>query len=366
VTKRSLFSQFILWLVVLSACRGSPSSLYLAEAAHNFPLRKLWSFEASTVSVDPPEPADGIILNSTADLISYALDAEGGDVLWQREISSGLGVLDTWRAIAEGKWILAGGRSVIAIDLRSGDLVWTADGFTAPVGVAVGYGMVFVASKGWVTALDLATGEAMWENASMPGYTFAVLYDETRNRVLVPAEEFYVLDPLSGELLAVIDTDLGCSARNYRIHGGWIYCIDRIYDASTGRLLFKFPYMTKDYLWYSLTDSEMLYFRTTSGSVGAIDMGTMSLKWEYRPTARENGEVPQIVSNVAALNSVGYAIADDATLRAFDLATGQEIGWWQAAFVAEERTLSRDFGVATDGERLYATFGGKTLYAFGP
>ena len=112
-----------------------------------------------------------------------------------------------------------------------------------------------------------------------------------------------------------------------------------------------------------------MYLRTDIGTVKAVDLDTMSQKWEYIPQESSGNKKPEIISNVSVLGTTGYAIADDATLRAFSIDTGEEIGWWQSSYVADWRNTNQFYvtipGVSTDNSsHLYVTFGEEKLYSF--
>jgi hypothetical protein len=83
------------------------------------------------------------------------------------------------------------------------------------------------------------------------------------------------------------------------------------------------------------------------------------------------------MSPVAIFDGVGYVIFADATLRAFDLETGREIGYWQPKgadlFYWSVCTLMpflgctspSGYGMATSEDTLFVSFGDGKLYAFG-
>lgn len=108
-----------------------------------------------------------------------------------------------------------------------------------------------------------------------------------------------------------------------------------------------------------------MYVLSKDRGILAVDLATMTNKWEYR-------HGPAIASNVAIVNNVGYAIGDDATLRAIDISTGQEIGWLQvpdndvAPVYGQTTDGAPIASVASDGTMLFATFGHNKIYAFGP
>lgn len=81
-------------------------------------------------------------------------------------------------------------------------------------------------------------------------------------------------------------------------------------------------------------------------------------------------------------NGIGYVIFDDATLRAFNLETGQEIGYWQPQGLdllfwpgctlpipqlpnPFDCVHSSGVGMTASEDTLFVSFGDGRLYAFG-
>jgi outer membrane protein assembly factor BamB len=379
--RRHILYIYAVSLILFLSCTGNidGGSIRSTPKSVAFPLEVLWRLDARGNLGVPPRYGDGHILvqsgsDTSLTTVHYAVDAAGGGVLWQYATDIALGYYEFESTVIEDKLILSGDHRVEGLDLYTGTVEWLSTGYNSVSSIAASDSTIFVSSKDWVTALDPATGTIKWRDTFLPGYTFRVLYDEEANRVIVPADKYYLIDPDSGSPLQTTEIDLGNGLSNcYRglqVHVGRLYCESLVYDAMSGELLSAKDFDANDYLWLPLIVSDTLYLRTNAGTVKAVDTRTMTLKWEYHPLPGAADESPEIISNVAVLGSVGYAIADDATLRAFDTDTGNEIGWWQAPYVADWRTGTWVYvvipGLVSDGERLYATFGDNTLYAFGP
>lgn len=71
------------------------------------------------------------------------------------------------------------------------------------------------------------------------------------------------------------------------------------------------------------------YTSDTMKGVTALDQKTREVKWIYHPEHKVQGFPLLTLSSVAILDGIGYIITSDAALRAFDLQTGQELGYWQ-------------------------------------
>jgi len=381
--KHALIRCGLFLLVGLStACvSGSrvPTEDISTRGSEGFPLRLLWSYQAEGDLTLPLLYTQGLVISNyriqgTSRVVYIVVQADTGSLMWQYETDGSVGGSEDLVRIVADQLILAGNERVEAVELRNGRQSWVSKGYNAIVSIATSDGAVFVASKNEVTALDVATGETKWRNTTMPGYSFRVFYDERTDRVLVTSDTFYVLDAQTGHILSATEnkgdwTPADCF-NELQIHEGRLYCETIVFDGATGKLMTMTEILTEDYLWFPPIISGTMYVRTLTGAVAAMNIDTMGLKWEYRPAAQSNNKSAEVISKVVVVGAHGYAIADDATLRAFDLDTGKEVGWWQAPYVADWR--SRDYifaiipAVAPDGQHLYATFGDQTLYAFGP
>jgi outer membrane protein assembly factor BamB len=186
----------------------------------------------------------------------------------------------------------------------------------------------------------------------------------------------YFLDANTGEMLSIVDSNVYETAEsqchspidNFRFDNQRIYCLGLAFDSKDGRVISSLTFDGVAKQWFPLIVSDTMYLNTFSGSLIALDLTGFNEKWKY--TAYSHNQPISIISNVAVVGSTGYAIANDATLHAFDLITGNEIGWWRAPAVVDWQLKPGRYspiaGVESDGKRLYASFGTNTLYAFGP
>ena len=83
------------------------------------------------------------------------------------------------------------------------------------------------------------------------------------------------------------------------------------------------------------------------------------------------------ISPVGILEGTGYVIYSDATLRAIDLDTGQELGYWQPKLWDRWMwpvciplpfpfcTPLTGVGTVASEDKLFVSFGNGKLYAFG-
>jgi hypothetical protein len=113
--------------------------------------------------------------------------------------------------------------------------------------------------------------------------------------------------------------------------------------------------------------------------VVAFTRATYEIKWLYpSPQRQDNSGSFRPLSQVAILNGLGYIIFSEATVWAFDLESGQEVGYWQPNVeeLREWRVCTYPeprfdcieearAGLATSEDTLFVSFGDGNLYAFG-
>jgi hypothetical protein len=164
----------------------------------------------------------------------------------------------------------------------------------------------------------------------------------------------------------------------YLIDRGEFFIGGTVLDATTGRLVHyenrygsqKPPTVTTD----------TLYLPSASDGVVAFNRATYNIKWIYPPPPPNPGLAGPLEteSSVAILDDIGYVIFSDATLRAFDLETGQELGYWQprkedlwdwrvCTFPPPpvDCIESARAGLTASEDTLFVSFGDGKLYAFG-
>jgi hypothetical protein len=120
-----------------------------------------------------------------------------------------------------------------------------------------------------------------------------------------------------------------------------------------------------------------MYLSALSDGVVAFDRATYNVKWVYQPQAKIQRIPLNTLSPVVILDGVGYVIFSDATLRAFDPETGQELGYWQLGLLdlwhwpictfppIPDCVGTARAGLTTSEDMLFASFGDGKLYAFG-
>lgn len=136
---------------------------------------------------------------------------------------------------------------------------------------------------------------------------------------------FHFIDPLSGRILRSTENSLFVSEK-YLIDRGELFVGRGIFDADTGQLIHEMPFYRDD---APPTVTEDTIYLSGGSIVAALDRATYKLKWLYQPQD-ENQWIPRsALSPMAILGEAGYVITSDGALRAIDLNTGQELGYWQ-------------------------------------
>ncbi len=360
--------------------------------ASTLPLQLKWTYKVKDAILYPPWYYEGIvyvnshryvhpivdILGDALDTQIHALNADDGKTKWvfgghniggRRDYPSE--VVNSGNLIA----FVHGMGNVTVLDTREGFVQWQ-------LGPSVTYSLLaddrtlYVAVEGHVRAYDLMTGVRLWESEEhFPArMSMGLALDRGRLYVL-GGKETWILDPATGRTEAILDIEPGSyftivSAGRifveewHRDAPSWLVC----YDAESGELLWRKPYWPGCLYWRGTIVGNMLLFRTNSGSLQAVDTDTGESVWEYKPP----GEA-EIISNVAILDSLVYVLASDKTLRALDIGTGKEIGMLKSASMWSWKDREPGLGlvisipgVAASDDMLFVSFGGRTLYAFGP
>ncbi len=183
---------------VIVPCRDS--KLYALNGADG---SIAWSFDAGRPLRSTPAVSGGLVFQGGLNGTLYALRLTDGSVVWSK--THGGNQIGS-PAVADGKVVVCVGspsREVRAYDARTGELRWSADsGNLAHTSPAIEGSRVFVgAGNGQWSALDLATGELVWTWQGKSG-AFAASASVDSGRVLIaPGQEdldVYVFDAATG------------------------------------------------------------------------------------------------------------------------------------------------------------------------
>jgi polyvinyl alcohol dehydrogenase (cytochrome) len=126
----------------------------------------------------------------------FALDRDTGEIIWRTTISSGsvLGGVISAPAYADGLIFAASNEfltstsTAVAIDARSGDIVWREEYAELTYGgVAHANGVVFIGStSGAIYAYDAMSGATLWADRAPDGQPIAGSPTVASGRLIVP------------------------------------------------------------------------------------------------------------------------------------------------------------------------------------
>ncbi len=369
-------------LLTLPACLlvnplgEQPSIPQSTPFSSNFPLALKWQHNLDSISVLSPRAWGDVLIVRANSLFRnqfYALDMRSGNGLWERDVALFLGA---WLS-EQDKLIVGVGQSIQVLNIHTGELLWSAPSFDQVSSVTYGEGRIFVqVSRSTFRAYDLETGQMLWQSSVENQST--IHYDARHQSLIaIPLTHpgnYSWLDPISGRLLRTEENKV--PARSFPgtwpiVENGRIYEGALVIDAATGTPLCIHPESGGDLVPGANGDydlpliGDMLYISTELNLV-AFDTVACQPRWQYQPRGTFGRGQPKVVSNPAVLNGVVYAIFSDATVRAVDQQSGQEIGYWQANAVKYSFTDNSAIpGVAVSNNTLIASFGNGQIYAFG-
>ncbi len=369
-------------------------AFWLKRPDTSFPLDLKWQADLGDFSYESPIYQKGLLL-FPADVTEsywsgqthywYSLDAETGQIIWSQKVNRGYNFL---RCLTSDQMIVSGPWSLLALQPQTGEILWQKE---KGARVTCSKDSVFasVAPRDSIHALNIATGQRRW-NITDPLISFSsFIYNPDANELIASETtlpgDYYVIEPSSGKIKRSFQ-DAGRSPLNVW-QRGVIYVVSdnhllnggTVIDTQTGQVI----HSEERYALFppTLTD-ETMYLSTTEEGIVAIDREKYEVQWRYHPSSLPLFKGVSLVplTQMAISGNIGYVIFSDATLRAFDLETGQELGYWQP----DKETLSqwpfaclrfpgRDeciqsaiVGLTAANDMVYVSFGDGKLYAFEP
>lgn len=232
---------------------------------------QIWQFKPSGYASSAPALADGTLYIGTWGKKLYAIDADSGEEQWSRDIghrfgsSSPVVVDDTVfvGTIGDGPLVVSGEEdeeefeacAFLAMDADTGELQWQYRDFGEKENIhsspAVADDRVFFGAETAVYALDIDTGDVVWTRdiSTHPDSSPAVVdgtvyYGAPSNDGSGPPAHVWALDAASGETLwtsGIDDTSLRISpaVANSRVYvpaSSTRICTDECYGETRGRL----------------------------------------------------------------------------------------------------------------------------------
>ena len=265
--------------------RGNPQR----TGFYNFPaIRQLpevqWQTTVSSTWLMPPLIADGILYTGGGgDGFLYALDIQTGEKLWA---TGGFDQMESTGAIS-GDIIVAGGYSKLiqALDRHSGERIWSfiAKYFVQASPLIVNE-VVYIATDHACYALDLQTGQLIWEAATGVEDSF----------MGAPAYENGVIYTTSGKRLLALDSELGTEIWHTELAAPFLALAvaeGLFYVGNTDRFLRAFDQDTGQEVWKFEAEGEfwsapaiagdILYAGNVDKYIYALDSRTGEQLWSF-------------------------------------------------------------------------------------
>ena len=380
-----------------TALQGSTRHLGWSPVETGFPLRTQWVASAGGHVQGAPVVAGGRVFVPVSDLAAgtdggvAAFDAVTGDLVWQRRVGA---AVRNAPAVEDGVVVFAAlDGSVNAVDAVTGEERWTAalapwaapssrSLYAAPV---ISDGVVYAGGGRELAALDLHSGEVLWtaspiapgvgelESHASPALADGLLvtaFDRGHEGVMAFAAA-------TGELVWQTAPEVAQGIQGSpAIAGTAVYVVNertevRALDLASGRTLWS---STLDPLgfdwayWAAATPAVhagVVHVATQTGAMFALDADTGDTLWSAAAgspiirTTHYRGEVPAIGAAPALTPGLVWSASPDGILRALSAGDGREL-WFTDLGVP---MLSSP--VPAGGLMFVASFDG-TVRAFAP
>lgn len=296
----------------ISALREQPDVHWQAQVGHSL--------------VVTPLVADDFLYAISVTGTMYALNVETGKVVWS---VSGLGQHENAGAIAGEMLISAGvSRQVRARDRRTGEEFWAFETkYPVQGSPLIVEDRVFVATDREVYALDLESGELIWSTATgedeaymgPPAYQEGMIYT-TGGRLLL------ALDSQTGEVLWRVEKEemfLGLAVANNIVYvGNWdrtLYAFDR----SSGKELWAFHGDGEIWSFPAVT-AETVY-AGNNDRLYALDAQSGELRWSFQAGGKPVSE-PLLSDGVIYITDGNHEVRRRPLhLHALDALTGEPL-----------------------------------------
>jgi len=307
--------------------RGNPqrTGIYNTEAIRHQPEVK-WQTKVSNTWLMPPMLADGILYAGSGDGVLYALNAETSEQLWSAD---GFGQLESTGAIAGDKIITAGFSNLVqAMNRHTGDVLWSfrTNYFVQGSPLIVNEG-VYLATDHAVYALDLESGQLIWETATgtegafmgPPAYENGAIYT-TGGKLLL------ALNAETGEEIWRVEKDemfLGLAVANGFVYvGNWDHNL-YAFDLATGEERWSFE--VEGLFWSAPAVNADVVYAGNTDFVYALNAQTGELSWSYQ-MGSDSASEPMLADGVVYVSDSAHEFPRGPRhLYALDAITGEEL-----------------------------------------
>jgi outer membrane protein assembly factor BamB len=350
-----------------------------------FPLEMKWQTDLGQSTYERPIYENGFVLmpaSQGSDNHWYGLESNTGKIVWSQQVD----LYNFRRCLTSEYLVLSGPRSLLVFYIQNGEVVWQKSEPALADTATCNAKTVFPSGtpRGSIYAYTLANGQQLW-GVTKPRKSFSgLVYNPETNEIIAKdtnlPEDMYIIEAESGLLKhSFKEAAYAPDDRNWR--RGSMYVVDKgelfiggtVQDAQTGTVIHQ-EKRYKTVLPPTVT-TDTMYLSAQFEGIVAFDRSGYIIKWVYQP---QPSDPLNPLSPIAILNGVGYIIFSDATLRAFDLGTGQELGYWQPEtndlwawpictfpYLNVMCVDSARAGLTTSADTLFVSFGDGKLYAFG-
>ena len=213
--------------VVYAPCNDG--SLYALDNYGNL----LWKFDTGHYLWSQPQIVDDVIYLGSMDHFVYAISKDGEEI-WSKELGGAIVASPKVNAEANALYIGSMDNQMVALDLSTGNILWTYDTESSLWGesLLVENTLYFADSGGQIYALDVETGDAIW----MTEYSGNVIGG------LAPMEDGFVMATEEGVVKAF----------NFDGSPKW--------EATLGGEIFQAPAIGNDYIVVGTVGGDQLIY----------------------------------------------------------------------------------------------------------
>lgn len=362
---------------------GNPQHAASTESVLASPLQMAWIRNVgANIYMNSPLVYNGKIYVASVDedlkgdAHIYALDGKTGSILWKypvRNSIKGSIAIDNGRVLAQDAQGF-----LYAVDAESGQLSWEkqlpVNGLPALIeGLVAANGIVYGGTGKGLCAIDTKDGRVIWQNQDWRQGEGTTTTFSVGKTILIGSSQWNALygnDLKTGKLKWTANTNgLRNRGSSVAVHGNQLYLISDksffILDEATGRVIVRkeMPFSVDVTSTPLLTDKEIIFGSAKDGLI-ALDNETLEIKWKFNtgdalvytsPYSRQPASTIE-TSPVLAGNTV-YVGASDGTIYGINKEDGRPV--WQHA------TGAPVFGsVTVSGNALIAVDFGGNVYTF--
>jgi outer membrane protein assembly factor BamB len=236
--------------VACSNYQGFPTALHAnkcvqGDATAKFPLKVRWCREFELPVTGTPKAQDGVLYVRTSDNLSkavfYAVDAETSDVIWQIDTPAAMGEpLYHWNVVGD-YLVVSGINKVQAVNRHTGQIAWQRS-IPSSGEVLVANQDLYMVTTGSLFHMSTSDGQTLWEFKGLPSHrTFRGFFIPDNSTIVVPADDYYVIDAVSGRLSYESAYDFLAGPRSAVPHQNKLVYGNMIIEAANGKVVKNLP-----------------------------------------------------------------------------------------------------------------------------